>query len=100
MAAEYYSIVNIDDAISLVYLVSSAHRFEWDWIDTECFINNGLEKLAEWWRDEYIATFGPGCTCTHEARFASSVNFPLIDYVSYLHLAFRNSINGLLCPWE
>lgn len=62
--------------------IFSAHNLVWDWIDTECFINNGLEKLAEWWKDGYIAAIGPGCTCTHEARFASSVDFPLIDYVS------------------
>ncbi|XP_071836084.1 speract receptor-like isoform X2 [Apostichopus japonicus] len=70
----------IDDINADNNSILRTHNLVWDWIDTECFINNGLEKLAEWWKDGYIAAIGPGCTCTHEARFASSVDFPLIDY--------------------
>ncbi|KAJ8033679.1 Speract receptor [Holothuria leucospilota] len=68
------------DEINANRRILSGHTLTWNWTDTECFINNGLEKIAEWWREGYVAAIGPACTCTYEARLASSINFPLIDY--------------------
>ncbi|XP_077991656.1 speract receptor-like [Glandiceps talaboti] len=57
------------------------YHVEYSWVDTYGKINKGLQAVANHWRDGYHGIIGPGNTCSFEARFASSLNMPMVDYL-------------------
>ena len=67
---------------SLLFGIIKGHTLTWNWTDSQCNINVGMEAISEYWRQGYVGVIGPGCTCDYEARLAGSINFPLFDYVS------------------
>nr|BAA75197.1 membrane guanylyl cyclase [Brissus agassizii] len=58
------------------------YDLQFDWVDTHCDINLGLEAVSRWWKEGYVGVFGPGpgCGCTYEGRLAAAVNIPMVDY--------------------
>ncbi|XP_022107162.1 speract receptor-like [Acanthaster planci] len=56
------------------------HTLTWEWVDSQCDINVGMEAIADFWKRGFVGVIGPGCSCDYEARLAGSVNFPLFDY--------------------
>ncbi|XP_078611420.1 receptor-type guanylate cyclase Gyc76C-like [Branchiostoma floridae x Branchiostoma japonicum] len=54
---------------------------EFVWNNTEGYEDGSIRALTEQWRDGVVAFFGPGETCTTEARIAASWNVPMISYM-------------------
>ncbi|XP_071484479.1 speract receptor-like [Diadema antillarum] len=53
---------------------------QYEWVDTKCDINKGLEAVSDWWKRGFVGIIGPGCGCTYEGRLASALNMPMVDY--------------------
>ncbi|XP_077991652.1 speract receptor-like [Glandiceps talaboti] len=56
-------------------------KIEWTYKNTNCSINNAMLDILEYWREGYFAIVGPGCSCVHEGRVASSISMPLVAYM-------------------
>ncbi|XP_066292831.1 receptor-type guanylate cyclase Gyc76C-like [Branchiostoma lanceolatum] len=54
---------------------------EFVWNNTEGYEDGSIRALTDQWRDGVVAFFGPGETCTTEARIAASWNVPMISYM-------------------
>ncbi|XP_006821919.1 speract receptor-like [Saccoglossus kowalevskii] len=72
-----------DFAVDMVnkYVMGSDYQITYEWKDTYYETNMALMKIGDWWKAKYPAIVGPGTSCSYEARFASSLNIPLIDYL-------------------
>ena len=64
------------------FSLKTGHNFSWVWQDTQCDVNTAMAITADWWKQGMLAIIGPGCTCDYEARMASALKLPMIDYVS------------------
>ncbi|XP_006821922.1 resact receptor-like, partial [Saccoglossus kowalevskii] len=61
--------------------VINGYTLEWSWKNTNCSTDNALIDIMEFWEDGYFGIVGPGCSCVHEGRVASSVYMPMIAYM-------------------
>ena len=59
------------------------HHVSFIYNDTECDEDKSLRALSYQIHERQVsAIIGPGCTCRTEARLASSLDIPMISYVS------------------